>query len=432
MRTAPEVSGDGRLAFVYAVVDGHTLAVDPYVAESPIIEQDLAVLDGHEYMAKPPLPAVLAIPPYAILRLVLPPAHMDSALWKWALTLLVSGGALVAMALVVERLAIEARLPSPSLAALAAAVATPLLVYSTLLMAHALAAALLAGVALAAIRRRPLLVGLLSGALLSTDTVAAAGATVPLAFMACHAVRSRSAAAAGRVGLGVIAGTIPLIVYQAAAFGSPLASMYVHLADPLQRSAYTTLRIGLPQPDVVLALLASPRNGLFTVAPIALLGVVLLVRSWGVQASHRALVLVTGGTAAVTVLAFAALPRDLVFWPDRAEYGPRLLVPILPLLCWPLAALSSRVLAPATLIGAVPQVAAVAIYQPMLNAGATYQVAEVFRRLAGDAPTPSLLGMALPSAVPDRMWTAQIAFFVAVLAGLGRFALVAVRSTRRP
>ncbi len=427
VREAPEVNGDGRLAFVYSVVDHHTLAVDPYVAELPIIKTDLASINGHYYMAKPPLPALLAIVPYAVMRTVFPAAQMDSILWKWVLTLVVSGGALAVTALLVERLARDARLGSPAVAGFATVVATPLLVYGTLLMAHAVAAALLAGTVLAAIQRRPLLAGVLAGALVSTDAVAAAGALVPLAFLGIEALRSRSVTTLARLGAGVAAGVFPLFAYQAAAFGSPLTSMYGYLVDPLQRAIYTSLHFGFPPPDVVLALLASPRNGLFVVAPIALVGTVLLIQAWRAHSGLRLIVAMTGGAAAAMILSLAALPRELVFWPDRAEYGPRLLIPVLPLLCWPLALLSMRMLGPLTLVGAIPQLVAVALLEPMLNPGATYQTDEVLRRLVTDAPTPSLLGLALPPAVPERMWMGRLAFFAASMAGLAVFAWSSLR-----
>lgn len=429
IRIPPEVSGDGRLAFAYAVIDHHTIAVDPYVSERPLIEQDLAVFNGHEYMAKPPLPAILATMAYAALRIVFAPAHMNDWLWKWALTVLVSGIAFVVTIMLVERLASDARLHSPRLAGLATAVATPLLVYATFLTADSVAAALLVGAAFAAVRGRGLLVGALVGALLSTDTVAATGATGALALVGFDALRSRSLAKAVSVALGLGIGVVPLLAYQAAAFGSPFASMYTYLTDPQQRAAYADLRIGLPTPDTVIALLASPRNGLFTVAPIALIGSALLVRLWR-DTTNRRLLVSTGGGAAAAILAFAALPHDLVFWPDRAEYGPRLLVPLLPLLCWPLGALSARVLASATFVGAIPQVVAVAIWQPMLNPGATYQVGEVFRRFVGDVTPPSIAGLGLPQVLPERMRVAQVAFVIGVLASLARSALVGMRAPR--
>ncbi|HZP97662.1 MAG TPA: hypothetical protein VFC31_15190 [Candidatus Limnocylindria bacterium] len=430
VRTAPEISGDGRLAFVYAFVDHHSLAVDPYVAESPAIEEDLAFYEGHDYMAKPPLPSLLAMIPYALLRLVFPAAHMDSFWWKWLLTVLVSGGALVLTASLVEQLAAEARLPRSRLAALACVIATPLAVYSTLFMATSVGAALVAGLALAAVRRRHLAVGLLSGAMLSTETVVVASAAVPLVLLGIEALRARSAWRVASITGGFLLGALPLVVYQTAAFGSPLAGIYVYLSDAQQRAAFAHIHVGFPAFDAMVALLVSPRNGLFVVAPVAIAGSALLARLWREHVSERRVIGITGGMAVVTVVAFAALPHDLIFWPLRAEYGPRLLIPILPLLCWPLASLSARALAPLTFLCAIPQIVAVAVHQPMLNPGATFQVGEVFRRLVGDIPTPSLVGLLLPSVVPERTWTAQLAFVIVALAVLARIAIASLRTPR--
>lgn len=430
VRAVPEISGDGRLAFVYAVVDHGTLHVDRYAGELPMIREDLALYGGHEYMAKPPLPSLAAIPAYAALRLLFPAAEMDSHWWRWVLTLFVSGLSFVATALLVERIAIEARLPSPRLAALATAVATPLVVYATLFMATALSAALFAALALAALHRRNATAGLLFGALVSTDTIVGAGALVPVTMLGVEALKARSPGRAARIAGGAALGLLPTFAYQAAVFGSPLASWYAHLSDPQQRAAFAAVQVGLPRPDIILELLFSPRNGLFIVAPVALVGAALLVRLDGQDDARRRLVVVTAGMSIATVLALATLPRELVFWPFRAEYGPRLLVPILPLLCWPLAWLSGRLLAPLTLVGAIPQVAAVTLLEPMLNPGATFQTGEVLRRLVADAPTPSLPALVLPPSVPERMWAGRLVYFTASMAGLAALAWSSLR--RRP
>ncbi len=430
VRTVPEISGDGRLAFVYAVVDHHSLEVDRYASELPMIREDLALYGGHEYMAKPPLPSLVAVPVYAALRLLFPPAEMDSHWWRWILTLFVSGLSLVATALLVERIAIDARLPSPRLAALATAVATPLAVYATLFIATTLSAALFAALALAARHRRNATAGLLFGALVSTDTIVGAGALVAITMLGLEALKARSPGRTARILGGAALGLLPTFAYQAAVFGSPLASWYTHLSDPQQRAAFAAAQVGVPRPDIILELLFSPRNGLFVVAPIALVGAVALIRLAG-HAGHddarRRLVVVTAGMSLAAVLALATLPRELVFWPFRAEFGPRLLVPILPLLCWPLAALSPRILAPLTFVAAIPHVVAVAIWQPMLNPGATYQIGEVFRRFVWDATTPSIVGLGLPRIVPDRMRVAQVFFVIAVLAALAESAVIALR-----
>ena len=85
------VNPDSHLALTYAIVDEHTFIIDRYVVLWGIM--DRAVQNDHNYTDKLPMESFLAVPPYAGLRLFLPPAHtMDesaSARLQYALTLLV-------------------------------------------------------------------------------------------------------------------------------------------------------------------------------------------------------------------------------------------------------------------------------------------------------------------------------------------------------
>ena len=417
VRVVPETNGDGRLAFAYALVDHATLLVDRYAREEPALRVDLAQRGGHLLMAKPPLPAMLAGVAYAMLRSILPAAQMDSALWRWGLTLIVSGGSLAAVVLITRLMARDAGLPSASLAAGAAALSTPLLLYSTVLMPHLLAAALLSGLVLAVQRRRhAFLAGLLAGALVATDAVAAAGGLALVAYELWRSVRVCDGRRVAKVVVGGIAGIVPLLAYQWAAFGSPVASVYGELIDPMQRAAYATLRLGVPAPGVALTLLLAPRNGLFVVAPLAAIGTVCLVRL-SLQPRSRELALLSSAAAVTALLAFASLPRELVFWPDRAEFGPRQLVPVLPLLCWPLASLPYRPLAIAAALCAIPQVAIASLVTPMFAPSTPVQLVEGFRRFLMDEGTPSLLGLWLPGRVSFRMAASADLLVILVVAG---------------
>jgi len=161
---------------------------------------------------------------------------------------------------------------------------------------------------------------------------------------------SRSVARAWYVGrpaaLGFSMCAVIWLGYNAARFGSPF---------------YTGYRPALGTGGWY-GLIASPQASLFFYSPIVAIAPFALARMWKREASTAVLF----GGVACTLLIFYSTLAD---WQGVRSYGPRYLVPALPLLCIPLAYLfhelrgtgAGRALAAAVVISAIVQLPAVVI-----------------------------------------------------------------------
>lgn len=418
IRDGPEVNGDGRLAAAYALVDRGSADLDPYVAQRPVLAKDLAIADGHHVLAKSALPTFVIAVPYALARLALPPARIDDPMWRWALTLAVSGVAFAACAALTSRIAARAGLPASPGAGLVAVMATPLLVYSAYLFSHVLAAALLAGLVLAATSRgrtSAALAGALAGAVLATETLMALAALPPVVYAAARA--RRDPVAIGLLIAGAIVAMAPQLGYSWVVFGSPLADPNELLADPVARQAYADPARGSAPPLALALLLLSPSYGLLLYAPVLVIGAAMLARRWvGRERSIEARLSLV--SAAAPVAALVLLAPGLVDWHDRAQYGPRTVIAIAPLLVWPLLGLSPRALAIVGALAIAPHTLAHTAIEPLLAPSYGFAYGEIAQAVPRGAAAPSLLGAALAPWVGPWSNTDAAIFFAVTTLGL--------------
>lgn len=318
------------------------------------------------------------MPLYAGLRIVLPPAEITDVWWRWVLTLALSG---TALALIVFTLALLQRrlgLTAAPVAAMAAGTGTPLLVYASFLYSHELAALFLLLLVITALAApgRPLIGGLLFGALCSTEYLAAIGGLVPFGVVLAWTWRSNGALALLRPLAGAALGALPLAAYLWIAFGSPVANMYTLLATPEFRAGYEAGAIGLPRPDVALALLVSGHRGLFVFAPLVIVGLWAMRSLWTVRPATRPLIALSAASALLIFLTTSGY----VFWYGGSSYGPRYLVPLLPLLLWPIALVPTRPLALAAAAASLPQLLALSVAEPLLGVAHTFPYFDYLER----------------------------------------------------
>ncbi len=127
--------------------------------------------------------------------------------------------------------------------------------------------------------------------------------------------------------VGLLPGLALTAGYNALRYGTPFTFGY-------EQEGFTT-----PLLTGLYGLLASPGKGIIWFAPPVVLGVVGLVR-WlrGPNALLRAQAVLIAGQA-VVVLVFHALWSS---WAGNIAWGPRLILPLVPLLLWPLGALADR------------------------------------------------------------------------------------------
>jgi hypothetical protein len=125
-----------------------------------------------------------------------------------------------------------------------------------------------------------------------------------------------------------------LLIYQKAAFGSPLRLGYEYVVNYQETLHHGELGVSYPRAHALLALLFGKRCGLLLFAPVLLLTPLGFRRLWQ-SGSSRLTLLVSAGIA-IYYLLFNA---SYLYWQAGASFGPRYLSPGLPFACLFLAPL---------------------------------------------------------------------------------------------
>ena len=338
-----------RLMLTYAVVDQARLSIDGLENQTG----DRAHYRGRYYSDKLPGYPFLAVAPALVCRKVfgMPPHPLDGpALAHWPtdywVTLATSGlftalSALVLMGLARDLGCSERR---AALVALAYGLATPAYVYATLAYGHqASAFALLAAFALIArpsAQRDSL-------RLFAAGFLAAYAAVIELQVGPVSAIlgfyligqclaRVRRFDSIVYFGLGALAPTLALLLYNMMAFAGPLDMGYFHHATAQFAKVHSRENpLGLMSPDwsLVIPLLWGRYRGLLFYAPI----VALALPGWVALLRRGKFAVAT--VSLLAALAVFAVNLSYPEWTGGWSTGPRLLVPLLPFAMIPVAAM---------------------------------------------------------------------------------------------
>jgi hypothetical protein len=303
---------------------------------------DKVRVGGRHYSEKAPGAAYAALPVLLAAALVLDtddlrgePGPGDLLLH---LSTALSAGLLSALAAVAFRRLLRRINPSLSTGrattiTVAVYLGTPLFVYSTALFGHALAAAWLViglelGLTAAATRPADLRQACAAAFALGVAVLSEYPAALPaLAAWAAIILLARDRR---RVWLGAPAAVIPaalLMLHQAASFGSPFAVGYGQLdGTPFETGmARGLFGIALPSGTASMQLLFGGYRGLFVYAPILALALGALASWPGAERRRLALPLLAGAFALLLVISGYA------YWQGGPAFGPRHLVPVIPL-----------------------------------------------------------------------------------------------------
>ena len=337
-----------RYLLTAAAVEHRTLELDAY---DHLLGVDRAEYRGHTYSDKAPYQPLLGVPfletweaaggsgfPGPVGELTAEGLVDDDNRALWWVTLWTVTVPAALLAVVVRRLVSRTHPPLAYPVAVAMAVGTTLLPFSSLLFAHVLAALLLTLAWFLVREPGPssgavLLAGVCLGFAIGTEYAVAVVAAVVLV-----AVLLADGFIKGVwLSVGTVLGTLPLLLYNWLVFENPLEVSYQgHLGSFEGEGALGVYNLELPKLDEMYRALLSDK-GLFVLTPVMLLamgGCVLAIAEASRIRRDAVVALVSFGLLLLVTSGVDGL--------GGSTPGPRYLIPVLPLFAIPLAEVWSR------------------------------------------------------------------------------------------
>jgi len=428
-----------RVYLVKAIVEDHSFAIDTGVKRWGGTADVSPGRDGHSYSNKAPGSSLLVVPIYALVRLVGEPS-LGKTLW---ICRVVAGVIPALLFLLLLWRFLERYAPDEAvrrLVLIAYALGSLAMTYALLFYSHQLAAICIASAWIFAVdvaegkggTRAMIAAGLLAGAAPLVD-YQAAFAGVPVAVYVLVAMRTRKRELVRALLVMMASAAIPIAIllwYHAVCFGSPLRTGYDASKTFAHFHQQGFLGMTRPHADAFVGSFIKPDNGLLVLSPWLLFAIPGGIVLW--RRGERAVTIV----AAAVALIFILFISSITFWRGGWGVGPRyvtaMLPFLLPLVAAALTALRDRTLLLGALCGTI--VSSVVIY---CASAATFPywpdslknpLYEVTFRLIGDreaAPNAAslLFGLsAFASAIPFLLG-------VAALLGWALVRVVGVRGT---
>ncbi len=314
---------DAHFDMTRALVERGTLFIDGYESNTADTSPGS---DGHIYINKPPGISFIAALPYAVVfaveKLWQLPAGDLTRFNAWLVTAMSCGlcGALIAPLLYLHGRRRMGASPRAALwVATGIAFGTIVFPYSTVLFAH-VAAALFLLIAVILFEERPMLAGAAAGMATACFYVCGAAALI-LAF----AAMKRSRRDALRLVIGGVPFAVLLGIYQLHCFGSPFRTALQASPGFTQKGLLLGF-LTIPDLGALYGISFSSYRGLFFVSPVLLfaaIGAAYLTRGRDLML-RRTILAITGLFFLVNV--------SFNGWAGGCAFGPRYLLPIIPLL----------------------------------------------------------------------------------------------------
>jgi len=338
---------DAHFDLTRALVERQTLHIDGYESNTGDISHGV---NGHTFINKAPGASFLAAVPYALVFAAKKafgiPVDTLTRTDCWIVSWLTCGlcGALIGPVLYRYGRRRMAATPRSALCvSLCIAFGTIVFPYSTMLFAH-VPAALFLLLAVTMLDERPAAAGLAAGIAACCFYVCAAAAIILAVIVLINSRR-----AAVRFMLGGFPFTILLGIYQWLCFGSPFRTA-VEASTTFTENGLLFGVLRMPRMDAMYGLSFSPYRGLFFASPVLLFAFIGMV----VMRQRRELCAVA--SIAVTFFIVIAAFNG---WNGGCAFGPRYLLPVVPLLGIPMfaaASIPSRIFRSAWIAAAITSV----------------------------------------------------------------------------
>lgn len=340
-----------------ALVERQTLHIDGYRVNTGDLSWSAVSGEWHAYINKPPGVSFLAAIPYAPLYAIEHALQVPVDSWFWttvnawivtALTCGVTGAMIPVLLFWYGRRAGVSRRVSAGVA-LAMAFGTIAFPYATMLFAHVPAAFFLL-LAFVWLDERPVAAGFAAGIAGVCFYICIPVAVVLFAGAWVRSHRKALLFAAGGVPLGILLG-----IYQQLCFGSPFVTS-VETSTGFTEKGLLFGVFRLPSAEALWGLTFSQYRGLFFVSPVLLLAFA------GVRHLRRRELLMIVTILALFLFAIASFNG----WHGGSAFGPRYLLPVIPLLALPILSAPRRALAligvPLAVVSFVIQLMATAVH----------------------------------------------------------------------
>ena len=316
-----------------ALVERQTLHIDAYKANTG----DTSEVGSHVYINKPPGVSFLAAIPYAPLYAIERALDVPVDSWKWltinlwivtALTCGVTGALIPVVIYLYGRRRIGASQLASIAIALAVAFGTITFPFATMLFAH-VPAALFLLLAFYWLDERPLLAGVMAGISSLCFYIC-----IPAAGVMFLGARRRWRFLLGGVPFGII-----LAIYHYLCFGSPFRTA-VETSTAFTEKGLLFGVFRLPLRKALWGLTAGDYRGLFFFSPFLVLAIAGAIVMLQRRVMRRELAMIAA-ISAIFILSIASFNG----WHGGGSYGPRYILPMIPLFALPLFFLRGRLFA---------------------------------------------------------------------------------------
>jgi hypothetical protein len=386
-------NGNSRFALTFAVVQEGTLAIDSFHDQQGTVTGDKSFFTGHYYSDKAVGTSVLAtvfyLPIYCLEKILGHAFRLEFV--KYLLTFFTIGlpSAIAGTLIYLMSEQLTGSKLQGYVTTVSITLGTMFFPFSMVFFGHQLSASILfcAFFMIFQIKTRPdlytngylFVVGFLLAFSLITEYLAIV-IVVLLIIYYFHVVwKEKSFRNIQSIAIPIVGGLIPvgiLLAYNALCFGNPLSIGYQHLKDPFFQESMGQGLMGIhwPQSGNLFYLTVHPAMGLFWQSPVLIMALVGMYFMFQVKQYRVEALIVT-----IAFLGFLLINSGYYLWWGGWSFGPRHLIPAIPLLCLPLCFVPRSLLLFTIILGlfSVAQMFIVAASQVLTPEESIIRIAEL-------------------------------------------------------